>query len=245
MAGLVSLSAATFDGLVLPFREVTISSPVEARIEALEAREGDSVQAGDLLVRLYADMEKLEAKRAAAAVEERAFEFKSSQNLFEEKVISEDEALESRIELNLATLTLEMAQEQVNLRQLKAPISGIVVERLVEVGEMVRPSEPILELIDLQQVYVQFYISSEDLSEVQVGRRVEVQFPSLRGESARVGTVHFIDPRVDAASGLLRARILLENPEGAIKAGLRTQVHLLESVDAAGDGARDTAGSSL
>jgi len=220
------LNAAVFDGLVLPIREVTIASPVEARVEALNAREGDRVEAGATLVELYAEMEKLEARRAAAAVEKREFEYKSSQNLFQDKVISEDEALQSRVELDLAKLTFEMAEERVALRRLQAPISGVVVERLFERGEMVRPSEPILEIVDLTEVFVQFYVRAEDLTAVRVGGQASVTFPGIEDKSVWSGAVEFIDPRVDAASGLLRVRIRLANPDGVIKAGLRARVSL-------------------
>jgi RND family efflux transporter MFP subunit len=217
----------TFDGLVLPLREVVIGSPVEAPIEAIKVREGDKVEKGELLVVLHSKMEQLEAKRAAAAVEKREFEFKSSENLFKDKIISEDEALQSRVELDLAKLTLEMAEEQVNRRQLKAPFSGIVVERFLEVGEMVRPSEPVLVLLDLKQVYVQFYVRAENLSEIRVDQSASIVFPSLSINEPVVGQVDFIDPRVDAASGLLRVRVLLENEEGTIKAGVRARLTLL------------------
>lgn len=223
-----SLSARDFDGLVLPFREVTVASLVEARIASLQVREGDRVNADTVLVDLYAGMERLEAKRAGAAVEKREFEYQSSKNLFEENVISEDEALQSRIELDLAKLTLAMAEERVALRQLSSPISGVVVERLREPGEMVRPAEPILEVVDLSQVYVQFYIRAEDLAEVTVGREARVVFPGLGLMEPRLAPIEFIDPRVDAASGLLRARILLDNPDGAIKAGVRARVSLVD-----------------
>lgn len=221
-----SLNAVTFDGLVIPVQEVTISSPVEARIETLSVREGDRVEVGDLLVNLYAGMEVLEAKRAAAAVEKREFEYASSKNLFEGNVISEDEALESRIELDLARLSLGIANERVAMRQLTSPISGIVVERHFEAGEIVRPSQPILEVVDLTKVYVRFYIRAEDLAIVSVGQNTEIVFPSLQLDTPIVAPVDFIDPRVDAASGLLRARVLFPNPNGLIKAGVRAHVTL-------------------
>ncbi|MGZ0656735.1 efflux RND transporter periplasmic adaptor subunit [Coraliomargarita sp. W4R53] len=222
-----TFAAKSYDGLVLPFREVTISSPVEGRLEALSVREGALVKQGELLVRLYAGMEELEAKRAKAAVEKREFEYKSSKNLYDEKVISEDEALQSRIELDLAKLTYEMAEERVNLRMLKAPISGTVVERLREEGEMVRPSEPVLVLIDIQQVYVQFYVKATDLNEIKLGREAAIRIPSLAINEPIVGAIDFIDARVDASSGLLRARVRLDNPNGVLKAGVRAQVELL------------------
>lgn len=220
--------ADSYDGLVLPFRQVTIGSPVEARVDNLLVREGDSVEEGQLLVRLYAEMEKLEAKRAEAAVEKREFEYKSSKNLFEERVISEDEALESRIELDLAKLTYEMTKEAVSLRALKSPISGVVVERIREEGEMVQQSEPVLVLVNIDQLYVQFYVDAEWMTSLSVGRPAEVRFPTLGMNEPVQGVVDFVDPRVDAASGLLRVRVLVDNSEGTIKAGVRASVKLLE-----------------
>lgn len=223
----VGLSAEVFDGLVLPYREVTIGSPVETRIDALEVREGDVVKKGDLLVRLYSRLEELEAKRAEAAVEKRKFDAESSLDLFKDKLVSEDEALQARIELDLAKLMQEMAEEQVELRRLKAPIDGVVVERLREAGDMVQLSEPIFVILDLDQVYVQFYVSATKLSDVAIGGSVEVSFPRLGLDTPRVGTIDYIDPRVDAASGLSRVRVLLQNENGEIKVGVRASVSVL------------------
>ncbi len=222
------LSAESYEGIVLPLHEVTIGSPVETRIEALSVNEGDVVKKGDLLVGLYAEMQVLEAKRAAAAVEKRAFESKSAENLYADKLISEDEVRQARVELDLAELTHEMAEEQVELRRLKAPISGIVVERLLDAGEMVQMSEPILVLVDLQKVYVQFYVRAEAMAELSVGQPAAAVFPSLGLDTPISGVVDFVDPRVDAASGLLRVRVLIENEDGRIKAGVRADVNLLQ-----------------
>ena len=197
-----ALSAEVFDGLVLPFREVTIGSPVETRIDALEVREGDVVKKGDLLVRLYSRLEELEAQRAEAAVVKRQFDAKSSEDLFKDKLVSEDEALQARIELDLAELMQEMAQEQVKLRRLKAPIDGVIVERLREAGDMVQMSEPIFVILDLEQVYVQFYVRAEKLTKLAIGSSAEVSFSSLGLNAPRTGVIDYIDPRVDAASGL-------------------------------------------
>ena len=224
------LSASdVFDGLVLPYREVTIGSPVETRIDTLEVREGDKVKKGDLLVRLYSRLEELEVERAAVVVEKRVFDEKSASNLFKDRLISEDEALEARIELDLAKLMLEIAEEQVELRRLRAPIDGVVVERLHEAGEMVQMSESIFVLLDLEQVYVQFYVDVENLKNVAIGGKVEVIFPNLGSQNIRVGTIDYIDPRVNAASGLSRVRLLLQNTDKYIKAGVRVSVRLLES----------------
>ncbi len=213
-----------FEGLVEPFREVTLSSPVQSFIEEHFVREGDTVQAGDLLCRLFLRIEQLEVERSRGLIEKREFDFRGSQNLFADRLISEDEALAARIELDLARLQLEIAEENVRLREIRSPIDGIIVERMVEDGETVTATEPIFVVVNIEQIYVQFYVRAEDLRHIRVGQEASVRFPELDLEGGMPGTVEFIDPRVDAASGLLRVRVLMDNPEQRVKAGVRAVV---------------------
>lgn len=218
-----------FDGLVEPFREVTLSSPVQSFIEEHFVREGDHVEAGDLLCRLFLRIEELEVERSRGLVEKREFDFRGTQNLFADRLISEDEALAARIELDLARLQLEIAKENVRLREIRSPINGIIVERLVEDGETVTATEPIFVVVNIEQIYVQFYVRAEDLRHIRVGQEASVRFPELELEGNLTGTVEFIDPRVDAASGLLRVRVLVDNPEQRVKAGVRAVVTISSS----------------
>jgi RND family efflux transporter MFP subunit len=215
-----------FEGLVQPFREVVVGSPVQSTVDEHFVREGDHVKAGQLLCRLYLRIEQLEVERSRSLIEKREFDFLSSQNLFAENLISEDEALAVRIELDLARLQLEIAEENVRLREIRSPIDGIIVERLLEEGETVTATEPIFVLVNIEQVYVQFYIRAEDLRHIRVGQEAKARFPELDLSGALSGTVDFIDPRVDAASGLLRVRVLVDNPAHQVKAGVRAIVTL-------------------
>lgn len=213
-----------YDGLVEPYVEVTLSSPVQSFIEEHFVREGDHVDAGQLLCRLYLRIEQLEVERSRSLIEKREFDFRGSQNLFADRLISEDEALAARIELDLARLQLEIAEENVRLREIRSPIAGIVVDRLVEDGETVTATEPIFVVVNIDQVYVQFYIRAEDLRHIRVGQQARVDFPELDLNGEFTGAVDFIDPRVDAASGLLRVRVLVGNPGHRVKAGVRATV---------------------
>lgn len=219
---------APFDGLVLPFKEVVVGSPVQTTIEAVYVKEGDRVELGQRLAQLNARIEHLDMERAKVALEKKEFDFKSAKNLFSEKIVSEDEALKNRIELEQAKLALQIATEVYQLRTLTAPVSGIVVEKLREAGESVTASQAVFRIVDLSRVYIQFYIRAEDLPLIAVGDEMSVRCPVLDAQKTHVGKVDFIDPRVDAASGLLRVKILLANPTGEIKAGVRAEVGLLK-----------------
>jgi len=217
---------APFDGLVLPFKEVVVSAPVQGTIESIVVKEGDRVTNGQLLAQMLAKVEKLDMERAKAAVEKKEFDFKSAKNLYNDKIVSEDEALKNKIELEQAKLDYEIAAEVYKLRTLTAPVSGIVVEKLREAGESVTAAQPVFRIVDISQVYVQFYIRAEDLPLVKMGDPMQVRCPVLDPQKVWVGKVDFVDPRVDAASGLLRVKVLLANPAGEIKAGVRAEVTL-------------------
>src|SRR5580658_3485223 len=76
---------ASFDGLVLPFKNVVVSSPVQSTIVAINVKEGDHVVAGDLLAHLYSRLEELDLLRAKADLDKKAFDARSSKNLYSEK----------------------------------------------------------------------------------------------------------------------------------------------------------------
>ncbi len=227
--GTFQLKAATHEGLVQPLREVIVSSQVESLIVELAVREGDFVEQGEVMARLYSRPEELEVERARAALEMREFENQGAQNLFKDNLISEDEAMQKRIELNIARIVLEQAEEAVSRRVIMAPISGIVVDRFQEEGELVTSGDPLFELVDVATVRVQLFLSVEETRSLQVGQSLPVIFPELGSNWSTNASVEFIDPRVDPASGLMRVRLEMPNKDGILKAGLRGRLTLNSS----------------
>lgn len=222
-------ASPVFRGLVEPYREVNLSSSVQTFITDMKVREGAIVESGELLVQLYARSEELELERIGFAVQRRAFENRGAQNLFADKLISEDEAMEKKIELQLAQLQYDIVEERLALRSLRAPISGVVVERLYEKGEMVAVGEPILRVVDIATVYVSVYMTVEDARGFPVGAPVRLTFAELEDEVDELqGSVDFIDPRVDPASGLLQVRIIADNPDRIVKPGLRARIERIK-----------------
>lgn len=230
-AGLVSsaVAASNYTGLVLPFREVVISSPVQSTIDSIECKEGDAVKQGQTLAQLDNRIEKLDMLRTKAAMEKRQFDFEGSKNLFADNIISEDEAMKGRIELELARLQAEQAEEINRMRTITAPISGIIVEKMREIGESVTATEPMFRLVDIDKVLVQFYLPVEDSAAIKVGKALRIKCRAADKDAMFDGRVEFVDPRVDAASGLIRVKVIVDNPGHAIKPGLRAEIFIPES----------------
>lgn len=223
MMALPVQAAEPWAGVVLPFRQVELAAPVSSRIVELKVKEGETVKAGQPLAQLYARLEELEMQRARTLLERFEFEAKGAKRLFEGKVIPEAKAVEARIELELARLHYDSATEQVRLRTLTAPIDGQVVEVHRELGEAVSASQPVLRILDLSKVYVQIAAKPEELARLAPGQKLSVRFPQAQGNPALPGEIVLVDPCADA-SGLVRVKLLVDNPERRLRTGLKALV---------------------
>lgn len=211
------------EGRVFPYRQVEVSAPVSSRITEMRVKEGEAVKAGQPLALLYGKLEELEMQRAKALLERREFEAKGAKRLYDSKVIPEARALESRIDLELARLQYETAAEQVRLRTIVAPMDGIVVDRYRDEGEAVSGAQPVFRLMDLSRVVVQCAVGPAALAAFVPGRKVRVVFSEPTGAAEVEGEVTLVDPCADA-SGKVRMKVVVPNPEGRIHAGLKAQV---------------------
>lgn len=99
---------------------------------------------------------------------------------------------------------------------LYAPVSGIVVERLVDAGAEIKPGMPLLHVVDLSKVWVEADIYERDLEAVDEGQIATVTFEAYPGEewNARVEHVY---PYLEGATRTMKARLTLQNPAGKLK----------------------------
>ena len=100
-----------------------------------------------------------------------------------------------------------------------SPYSGIVTSITARVGDPVRPGKPLMVLTDLSRVWVDVAFYSDQLAWVKPGDPVTLRLPDIPGRVYR-GRLHFVDPRLNARSRTVRARVSVENPDGFLKPGM-------------------------
>jgi membrane fusion protein, multidrug efflux system len=215
--------AEDVQGLVLPFKQVSVSSPVlQDNVKDIEVDEGDQVKKDDVLAHLLNDREQLEVKRCENLIKRAEFEYKGMKTLADEKLATQDSELEKETDLEAAKLESQLANVALEEKTIKSPLSGIVVKRYKEPGESVDRMEKLFDIVNIDQVYIQFYLEPGLIEKLAVGDKIPVHFPALRdGAREYEAAVAFIDPRIDAASGLFRVKLLLDNANHDIKAGMR------------------------
>lgn len=219
----LSLAAHAEDvqGLVIPFKLVSVASPVlQEVVDSVLVEEGDTVQQDQVIVQLRAEREVLQVEMDKKLVEQREFVAKGAAALAKEKMMSRESVLEKETELELARIKLRASEFALKEKTVRSPLHGVVVKKYKEAGESVERVEKLLDIVSIDQVYVQFYLDPKLMTSVKVDQVIPVRFPVIGGQKFD-GRVSFVDPRIDAGSGLFRVKLLIDNPGHVIKPGMR------------------------
>lgn len=216
------LHAEPTQGIVLPFKQVSVASPVlQEIISGMFVEEGTEVKEGQVLVQLRNDREKLDVELSEKLIDLKRFIAQGQEKLFKEKMGSEEKAREATTELEIAELTMSAKRVTLEEKTIKAPLSGVVVKKYKEAGEAVDRAEKLMDIMNYDQVYAQFYVKPELRKSLNNNDKIKVKVADLENAEFE-GKIDFIDPRNEAASGLLRIKVLVENKDHRIKPGMKS-----------------------
>jgi RND family efflux transporter MFP subunit len=246
---------AMHDCLIEPAQTVEVGSPASGLLEKVLVRRGDRVAQGQVLAVLESRAEtaaaelarlKSEARGPQQAAREkmefaqRKFQRRSemaAQKLgsVQERDDAEAELAQARAELLLAQEAVQQARQEyqqqsslLNLRTVRSPFHGVVVDQLLYPGEIVDGGgnkRSILKLAQLDPLRVRIIVPLKLFGSVKPGTAVEV-IPELPSRSGQSATVRTVDRLVDAASGTFTVIAEMPNRQMEVPAGVRCKARL-------------------
>ncbi len=199
------------DAVLEAVHQSTVSSQTSGRITEVLVDVDDYVNKGDIIVR-FRDREQQAALRAAAAkAKEARSNFNRMQDLLQRKLISRAEYDRAEAALKAANAAREQAQEQLEHTVVRAPYSGIVVERKVEPGETANPGQPLMTGLSLEQLRAIAQVPQSHIVSVRKLARARVIFPTRNNSTVEADTLT-ISPYADPVTHTFNVRV--ELPEG-------------------------------
>jgi RND family efflux transporter MFP subunit len=247
--GAVPAAAQSFDCLIEPNASVSVAFPVEGLVETVTVDRGDLVKAGQVLATLESSVERASVQLAKTRTElESALKsnqvrmdfgvrrFVRTDDMYKKdlvplkeldeaetaKILAEIGVLEAKENQKLAELELERARAALELRTLRSPVTGVVVERVVQPGDHTKQT-PVLKLAQIDPLRVEVIVPVARLGKIAVGMRADVT-PEAPVNGVYPARVTVVDRVVDAASGTFGIRLELPNPDYRLPAGLKCKV---------------------
>jgi RND family efflux transporter MFP subunit len=266
-----SATAQTIDGFTEPYRVIDVAASEPGVLAELAVKEGDRVVRGELLATMDLDVLKATLEIARARMEARGrldaaqagFEMRRTRLEKLEVLKSTGHAREAELEQartdlavaqgdlltvkeQQAVAKLEVAeiQAQIRRRQLHSPIEGVVTHIFKDEAEFVSPTEPeVMTVVQLDPLRITFWVPTSQAMAMEVDHRVGVMF----AESRRTAEcrVEFVSPVTDAESNTVRVKVLLDNPEGQFRSGLRCLLQVIEGQAGGATGPASTEGNFL
>jgi membrane fusion protein (multidrug efflux system) len=224
-------------GRVTPAEEFDINATVSATVQEVRFDQGESVEVGQLLVKLDARHFELELEQAGAALSEAQARFdEASANHFrieaihEKRLVSEQAFKQSEATLAAARAALanagaafDIARERLKDTEVISPVSGIVSRRTIEPGQTANPMSS-LGVIQLQnRMRVESYVSQKDVNFLRTGMNVKVTSPGTPGQEF-TGVIESLAFSAEPRTGNFEVRIVLDETNGLLRDGMSAEV---------------------
>lgn len=247
------LAARSFDCVIEPEQVVKLASQATGLIARLDVDRGDRVAKGQVLGTLSDEVERanlalararasndhdIAANQARLAFLQRKHgraSMLATGNLVSRNTSEEAEAemkvAENQLRLsvlNREIAQLEVAQAEALLRQraLVSPVDGVVMERLLRVGEYRHDQSPVFTLAQIDPLRVEVFVPAALHGRITPDMTGEV-IPELPGALPVTARVTVVDPVMDAASGTFGVRLALSNADKGLPAGIRCAVRFV------------------
>jgi RND family efflux transporter MFP subunit len=242
-------AAAGFECLIEPWQVVELRAAVDGVIAAVHVQRGDVLRKGQLLVELQSALERVavesaryraqtEGQLAAARnrIDYTTKKLARLNELHEKNFVSAQARDEAETERRLAESELQVAienrelakiehrraQEQLALRTLASPFTGVVVDRLLNPGDLAESGsgrKAVLKIAQIDPLKVDIVLPAALFGRVKVGQKASVV--SAVGGARYAASVKIVDRVIDAASGTFVARLELPNPQLLVPGGSR------------------------
>jgi HlyD family secretion protein len=240
--------SAQASGAVQPDTTVEVKSKASGEILDLAVETGQTVKRGDLMVRVdpriprnavaqaQADLEVAQARLTnASSQKRRADELFKSQSITEQE---HEQALldhaNANAEVIRARVALDNARDQLDDTNVRAPISGTIIEKQVERGQVISsPTNDVgggtvlLKMADLNLVQVRTLVDETDIGKIQPGQRATVTVDAFP-QRPFPGTVLKIEPQALTEQNVTMFPVLvrIDNKEGLLRPGMNSEVEI-------------------
>ncbi len=201
------------------FAEADVVAKVAGEVRDIDAEEGDIVSQGELLARLDGDRLRLELGESEANLRKLQRDFERNQDLRERNLISEGDFEKIQFDKEALEAAYNLAKLEYDYTFIRAPIDGIVSERMIKLGNTVDEGEALFRVTSLDPLVSYLFVPEREYQSIRPGQPVSIAIDALANERIPASVTR-ISPIVDPETGTFKITIEISDPTRRIKPGM-------------------------
>ena len=212
---------ATYTGTapIEALAEADVIAKVDGEVRQLLVEEGDMVSKNQILAVLDGDRLRLELSESQARLRKMQRDFERNQDLQEKGLISEGDFERIQYDLEALQASYNLASLELNYTKIRAPISGVIAERYLKLGNTINTGDPVFRVTSFDPLVTYLYVPEREFRQIAAGQPAHIEIDALPGPPF-VAEVTRISPVIDPETGTFKITIELRGAQQRIKPGM-------------------------
>jgi len=211
-------------GTVAAVRGVTVSADLPGVVEQITFESGKAVREGDLLVQLDTRQERAQLASAEAQRDLSRANLERMRSLRDQRIVAQAEYDRTDAESKQADASIAEIQAMIRRKTIRAPFSGVLGIRQVNLGQYLAGGAPIVSLQALNPIYVNFAVPQQQVGALRAGTEVRVAIENTDSEAT--GRITAIDSVIDEATRNFQVQATFPNVGGRLHPGMFVQTSI-------------------
>ena len=208
------------------FAEADVIAKVEGEIREVLVEEGDEVEEGQVLARLDGDRLRLELNEWNARLRKMQRDFERNKDLREKGLLSEGDYERLQFDLESLQASYNLARLELDYTQIRAPITGVISERYIKLGNTIRVGEPLYRVTSLDPLVAYLHVPEREYQQITADQPVAIDIDALN-DTEILATVTRISPIVDPETGTFKITVEISDDSRRIKPGMFGRVSIV------------------
>jgi RND family efflux transporter MFP subunit len=217
-------SAYSFLGTFEAIHQNTIGADGGGKVIQLSIEEGDRVSKGQVIAKLDDELLQLQLQNAEVSIEGQKNDENRYNNLAKENAVSGVTLEKTKLGVRSAEIQRKQLQKQLKNATIKAPFSGVITKRMIDLGSVIGSGSPVVEITDISSLKLTVSVPERDILKFKLNQSVEVAADIYTGKSFK-GKVSNISVQADKSHNF-KVQITIPNGKQEIMAGMYGSVSL-------------------
>jgi membrane fusion protein (multidrug efflux system) len=211
------------------YAEANVIAKVAGEVRELLIEEGDEVSKGQVLARLDGERLRLELNESEAKLRKLQRDYERNIDLKAKGLISDGDFEKIKYEMEALEAAFNLASLELDYTQIRAPIDGVVAERLVKLGNTISEGDALFKVTSLEPLVAYLHVPEREYRHIDPGQPVGIEIDAL-ADGTIVAAVSRVSPVIDPQTGTFKITVEIVDKERRIKPGMFGRIGVIYDV---------------